>query len=182
MLETTFTQSLLDRYIEEEKAQQERQQSLAALTVHLDANDLAMLNTIAKRFNKNRSEIAEELLASALIDFFTRFEAGERKLIARDADEMARNLANDIAEDNGLRDIEIKTGVWANQDRQATKLERKLAKKQQAEQESEAETEVDDEPALEATAEVETTETENTEAAANASNDDDSTTAMSAFA
>lgn len=130
MLETTFTQSLLDRYIEEEKAVQERQQSLAALTVHLDANDLAMLNIIAKRFNKNRTEIAEELLANALVDFFTRFEAGERKIIARDADDMARSLANDIAEDNGLKSIEIKASVWANHDRQATRNERKLAKQQ----------------------------------------------------
>src|SRR5690606_1866696 len=79
MQPTTFTQSLLDRYIDEEKALQERQQSLAALTVHLDANDLAMLNTISKRFNKNRAEVAEELLANALIDIFTRFESGERK-------------------------------------------------------------------------------------------------------
>lgn len=178
MLETTFTQSLLDRYIEEEKAMQERQQSLAALTVHLDANDLAMLNTIAKRFNKNRSEIAEELLASALIDFFTRFEAGERKLIARDADEMARTLATDIAEDNGLKDIEIKTGVWANQDRQTTRLERKLAK-QQAELEAEQEEEV----AIDGPEQTAEAPFESDSLAASASNDEDdseTTTAASA--
>lgn len=143
MQPTTFTQSLLDRYIDEEKALQERQQSLAALTVHLDANDLAMLNTISKRFNKNRAEVAEELLANALIDIFTRFESGERKLLARDADEMARSLANDIAEDNGLREIAVKTTVWAGHDREATKIERKLAR-EQANQQQEQELDTND--------------------------------------
>lgn len=176
MLETTFTQSLLDRYIEEEKALQERQQSLAALTVHMDANDLAMLNTIAKRFNKNRSEIAEELLASALIDFFTRFEAGERKLIARDADEMARNLANDIAEDNGIKDIDVKAGVWANQDRQTTRLERKLAKQQAEAETTDADAEIELEAENETESELETT----IAAEQAASNDEDSNETSSA--
>lgn len=147
MQTATFTQSLLDRYLEEEQAQQARQQSLAALNVHLDANDLAMLNMISKRFNKNRSDVAEELLAQALIDLFNRFDANERKLLARDADEAARILAQDIAEDNGLRDLSIKTGVWASHDRETSKLERKLARQQaELEQEQEAELESESEP------------------------------------
>lgn len=124
----TSTQSLMDRYYEEEKAQQERELTLAALSVYLDANDLAMLNIISKRFRKTRDDVAQELLSSALIDLFSRLEAGERKLIARDADEAARSIAEDIAEDNGVRNLDIKAGVWANHERQFTKLERKLAK------------------------------------------------------
>lgn len=126
--ETTSTQSLMDRYYEEEKAQQERELTLAALNVRLDANDLAMLNIISKRFRKTRDDVAQELLANALIDLFSRLETTERKLLARDADEAARSLANEIAEENGVRDLEIKTGVWANHERQFTKLERKKAK------------------------------------------------------
>lgn len=153
MQTTTFTQSLLDRYIEEEQQQQARQQSLAALSVHLDANDLAMLNMISKRFNKNRIEVAEELLASALVDVFARFEAGERKILARDADEAARSIASDIAEDNGLKEINIKTGAWASQDKDISKLERKLARLQ-AEQEQDLEEVEEIEPDAELNTEV----------------------------
>lgn len=126
------TQSLIDRYYQEEKAQQEREQSLAALNLHLDANDLAMINVIAKRFNKTRTQLAQELLSSALVDLFSRVEAGERKLMARDADESARTIANEIAEENGLKNLEIKTGLWANHERQFTKLERKKSKQPEA--------------------------------------------------
>lgn len=87
-----------------------------------------MLNIISKRFRKTRDDVAQELLANALIDLFSRLETTERKLLARDADEAARSLANEIAEENGVRDLEIKTGVWANHERQFTKLERKKAK------------------------------------------------------
>src|SRR5690554_6959353 len=77
--QTTSTQSLMDRYYEEEKAQQERELSLAELNVRLDANDLAMLNVISKRFRKTRDEVAQELLSSALIDLFSRLETTERR-------------------------------------------------------------------------------------------------------
>lgn len=133
-IDTTSTQSLIDRYYEEEKAQREREQTLAALNMRLDANDLAMLNVIARRFRKTRDEVAQEVLSTALIDLFARVEAGERKLMARDADDAARSIADDIAEENGVATPEIKTGVWANHDRQITKLERKKAKQQEQEE------------------------------------------------
>ncbi|MEN9465576.1 MAG: hypothetical protein RL217_1757 [Pseudomonadota bacterium] len=126
--DTSSTQSLIDRYYQEEKALREREQSLAALSVHLDANDLAMLNVIAKRFRKTRNEIAQELLASALVDLFARIDPSERKLLARDADDSARAIANEIAEENGIKALDIKQGVWANHDRTITKLERKKTK------------------------------------------------------
>ena len=129
--DTTSTQSLIDRYYEEEKAQREIEQTLAALTMRLDANDLAMLDVIARRFRKTRDEVAQEVLSNALIDLFARLEAGERKLIARDADDAARALADEIAEENGVANVDVKTGVWANHDRQITKLERKKAKMQE---------------------------------------------------
>ena len=131
-IDTTSTQSLVDRYYEEEKAKREREQTLAAFTMRLDANDLAMLNVIARRFRKNRDEIAQEVLSNALIDLFARLDSGERKLLARDADEAARSIADEIAEENGIRSVEVKTGVWANHDRQITKIERKKAKMQES--------------------------------------------------
>ncbi|MFY9178215.1 MAG: hypothetical protein WAO12_00365 [Venatoribacter sp.] len=135
-LELSNTRSLLERYYEEEKAQRERELSLAELKVLVDANDLAFLNIIAKRFGKTRNEIAQEVLANALVDLFSGIEAGERKLIARDADEAARNLANAIAEENGLKSLDIKSGVWAAHDRNFTKLERKKVKSSEAENNS----------------------------------------------
>ncbi|WP_430462109.1 hypothetical protein ACQUQU_04785 [Thalassolituus sp. LLYu03] len=126
--DTTSTQSLIDRYYEEEKAQRLREQTLAAFTIRMDANDLAMLNVIARRFRKNREEVAQEILSNALIDLFARIDGGERKLMARDADDAARSIADEIAEENGVMTIDVKAGVWANHDRQITKLERKKAK------------------------------------------------------
>lgn len=135
-IDTTSTQSLIDRYYEEEKAQRELEQTLASFTMRVDANDLAMLNMIARRFRKTREEVAQEVLSNALIDLFARVEAGERKLMARDADDAARSVANEIAEENGLPGIDFKPGYWANNDRQITKIERKKAKlAEQAEKE-----------------------------------------------
>ena len=101
-IDTTSTQSLIDRYYEEEKAQRELEQTLASFTMRVDANDLAMLNMIARRFRKTREEVAQEVLSNALIDLFARVEAGERKLMARDADDAARSVANEIAGKPGL--------------------------------------------------------------------------------
>ncbi len=139
--DTTSTQSLIDRYYQEEKAQREKEMTLAALTVRLDANDLAMLNVIARRFRKTRDEVAQEVLSNALVDLFARIDGGERKLMARDADDAARAIADEIAEENGVRSVDIKTGVWANHDRQITKLERKKQKQPVQDQSNEEPTE-----------------------------------------
>lgn len=127
-IDTTSTQSLIDRYYQEEQAQREKEQSLASLTVRLDAADLSMLNIVAKRFRKTRDDIVQDLLSNALVDLFARIDASERKLMARDADEAAKSIADEIAEENGVHSIEFKTGVWATHDRNITKIERKKAK------------------------------------------------------
>lgn len=127
-IDITSTQSLIDRYYEEEKAQREMEQTLATVTTRLDASDLAMLSIISKRFRKTREEVAQEVLSSALVDLFARVDAGERKLMARDADDSAKSIANEIAEENGVHSIEFKGGAWGNHDRAITKLERKKAK------------------------------------------------------
>ena len=127
-LETPRTHSLMDRYYEEEREQREREMSLAELSLKLDANDLAFLSMIARRFRKGREDVAQEVLSSALLDLFARIEPGERKLMARDADESAKNNAESIAEENGVRDVEFRSGYWAQQERQITKLEKQREK------------------------------------------------------
>lgn len=126
--ETPRTHSLMDRYYEEEREQREREMSLAELSLKLDANDLAFLSMIARRFRKGREDVAQEVLSNALLDLFARIEPGERKLMARDADEAAKNNAESIAEENGVRDVEFRSGYWAQQERQITKLEKQREK------------------------------------------------------
>lgn len=122
------THSLIDRYYEEERSQREKEQSLAELSLKLDANDLAMLSMIARRFRKTRDDVAQEVLSSALVDLFSRIDASERKLMARDADESARGIADSIAEENGVRDVEFRSGYWAQQDRAIAKIEKQREK------------------------------------------------------
>ena len=151
-IDTTSTQSLIDRYYEEEKAKREMEQTLATVTTRLDASDLAMLSIISKRFRKTREEVAQEVLSSALVDLFARVDSGERKLMARDADEAAKSIANEIAEENGVHSIEFKGGAWTTHDRNITKLERKKAKlEEEARKQAEASQQVTqpaEEPAM----------------------------------
>lgn len=124
----TNTQALIDRYYTEEKAKKAQALTHASLNLQLDANDLAMLSTIAKRFGKSRTDLAKDVLSHALIDLLTQLEPGERKLIARDADEMGSSMAREIAEENGLKDVDHKPNVWTAHDRSIAKAEKKRAK------------------------------------------------------
>jgi|TARA_B100001059_G_C17824669_1_gene580605 hypothetical protein len=124
----TNTQALIDRYYTEEKARKAQALTHASLNLQLDANDLAMLSTIAKRFGKSRTDLAKDVLSHALIDLLTQLEPSERKLIARDADEMGSSMAREIAEENGLKEIDHKPNVWTAHDRSITKAEKKRAK------------------------------------------------------
>jgi hypothetical protein len=126
--ELTNTQALINRYYTEEKAKKEQALTRATLNLQLDANDLAMLSIIAKRFGKSRDELAKDVLSQALIDLLTQLEPGERKLIARDADEMGSSMSREIAEENGLKDIEHKPNVWTGHERNIAKIEKKRAK------------------------------------------------------
>lgn len=126
--ELTNTQALIDRYYTEEKEKRAQALTRAELHLQLDANDLAMLSTIAKRFGKSRDDLAKDVLSHALIDLLTQIEPGERKLIARDADEMAISMSQEIAEENGVKDIDHKSNVWTGHDRTISKVEKKRAK------------------------------------------------------
>ena len=61
MTETTQTHALIGKYYEEEREQREKELSLAELKLRLDANDLAMLGMIARRFRKGRDDVAQEV-------------------------------------------------------------------------------------------------------------------------
>jgi hypothetical protein len=126
--ELTNTQTLINRYYTEEKTKKAQALTRASLNLQLDANDLAMLNTIAKRFGKSRDDLAKDVLSHALIDLLTQLEPGERKIIARDADEMGTSMSREIAEENGLKDVEHKPNVWTGHERNIAKIEKKHAR------------------------------------------------------
>jgi len=126
--ELTNTQALIDRYYTEEKAKKAQALAHASLNLQLDANDLAMLSVIAKRFGKSRDDLAKDVLSHALIDLLTQLEPGERKLIARDADEMGSSMAREIAEENGLKEVNHKPNVWSTHERSIAKVEKKRVK------------------------------------------------------
>jgi hypothetical protein len=126
--ELTNTQALIDRYYTEEKTKKAQALTRASLNLQLDANDLAMLNTIAKRFGKSRDDLAKDVLSHALIDLLSQLEPGERKIIARDADEMGTSMSREIAEENGLKDVEHKPNVWTGHERNIAKIEKKRAR------------------------------------------------------
>lgn len=126
--ELTNTQALISRYYTEEKAKKAQALTRATLNLQLDANDLAMLSTIAKRFGKSRDDLAKDVLSNALIDLLTQLEPGERKLIARDADEMGNSMSREIADENGLKEVDHKPNVWTGHERNIAKIEKKRAK------------------------------------------------------
>jgi hypothetical protein len=126
--ELTNTQALISRYYTEEKAKKAQALTRATQNMQLDANDMAMLSTIAKRFGKSRDDLAKDVLSNALIDLLTQLEPGERKLIARDADEMGNSMSREIADENGLKEVDHKPNVWTGHERNIAKIEKKRAK------------------------------------------------------
>lgn len=129
--ELNGTQSLVNKYYQEEQERALRERSLAELRIRLPVSDLAMLNMIARRFGKSRDELSSDVMASALLDIFSRLDAGERKLLARDADEKSRQLANEIAEENGVSEIDSRPGFWSNQEKLISREEKRRARIQE---------------------------------------------------
>ncbi|MDO6804488.1 hypothetical protein Q4595_18720, partial [Wenyingzhuangia sp. 1_MG-2023] len=76
------TQNLIDRYYQEEQERRLQEKTQAEISVKIEPADLAMLNMIARRFNKSRDEISRDIMSTALIDLFSHLDAGERKLLA----------------------------------------------------------------------------------------------------
>jgi hypothetical protein len=133
--ESNSTQSLIDKYYQEEQERRLQEKTQAEISVKIEPADLAMLNMIARRFSKSRDEITRDVMSTALIDLFSRLESGERKLLARDADEATRQLAEEIAEENGVTDVDIRQGQWTTHEKNIVKLERKRAREQEKQQE-----------------------------------------------
>ena len=129
--DTPSTQALIERYYQEERAQKLREQTLADVNLKIEPADLALLTVLSKRFNKSREEVLKDLTASALTDLFSAIEANERKLLARDADDQARSIADAVAEDNGVKEVESKPNFWTQLDKTLVRQEKKRQKEMQ---------------------------------------------------
>jgi len=132
-------QSLIEQFYQEEQERLAQESTFTPIDVSVSSADMAMINTISKRFNKDKGVLVREALSQAIIDMFSALEPVERKMLAKDADELAASIAAEIAEEQGLSSVE-ETGVnWVAQDKQCIKDERKAEKEQQKMQDELAE-------------------------------------------
>lgn len=128
-------QSLIEQFYQEEQERIAQESTFTPVDVSVSSADMAMINTISKRFNKDKNQLVREALSQAILDMFSALEPVERKMLAKDADELANSIAAEIAEEQGLDTLEVTGTNWVAQDKQCIKDERKAEKEQQKQQE-----------------------------------------------
>ena len=128
-------QSLIEQFYQEEQARIAQESTFTPIDVSVSSADMAMINTISKRFNKGKNQLVREALSQAILDMFSALEPVERKMLAKDADELANSIAAEIAEEQGLSSLEVTGTNWVAQDKQCIKDERKAEKELQKQQE-----------------------------------------------
>lgn len=122
------TQSLIEQFYQEEQKRMADEASFTPLDLSISAADMAMLSTIARRFGKDKSLFARDALSQALVDMFSALEPAERKMLAKEADELANSISAEIAEEQGLNNIDVLGNNWVAQDKACVKAERKAEK------------------------------------------------------
>ena len=95
-------QSLIEQFYLEEQERIAQESTFTPIDVSVSSADMAMINTISKRFNKDKNQLVREALSQAIVDMFSALEPVERKMLAKDADELANSIAAEIAEEQGL--------------------------------------------------------------------------------
>lgn len=124
-------QSIIEQFYQEEQARLSDEATFSPLDMSISSADMALISTIAKRFNKDRSLLAREALSQALLDMFSALDPVERKMLAKESDELASSIAAEIAEDQGLSSLEVSGTNWVTQDRNCVKAERKAEKERE---------------------------------------------------
>ncbi len=121
-------QSIIEQFYQEEQARLSDEATFSPLDISISSADMALISTIAKRFNKDRSLLAREALSHALLDMFSAIDPVERKILAKESDELASSIATEVAEDQGLPKLEVSGTNWVAQDKNCVKAERKAEK------------------------------------------------------
>jgi len=128
-------QSIIEQFYQEEQSRLADEATFSPLDISISSADMAMISTIAKRFNKDKALLAREALGQALQDMFGALDPVERKMLAKDADELGVSIAAEIAEEQGLDKLEVSGGNWVMQDKNCIKAERKAEKEKAKQQE-----------------------------------------------
>lgn len=122
------THSLIEQLYQEEQKRLANEATFTPLDMSISAADMAMLSTIAKRFGKDKSLFAREALTQALVDMFSALEPAERKMLAKEADELAQSISTEMAEEQGLSDTSVTGTNWVSQDKACVREEKKAEK------------------------------------------------------
>jgi hypothetical protein len=130
-------QTLIEQFYQEEIARKTEEATFTPLEITVSSADMALISTISKRFNKDKSLLVREAVSQALLDMFSALEPIERKILAKDADELAKGIAAEIAEDQGIPSLEVSGTNWIQQDKNCVKEDRK-ADKEKAMQQAQA--------------------------------------------
>jgi len=139
-------QSIIEQFYQEEQSRIADEATFSPLDISISSADMAMISTIAKRFNKDKALLAREALGQALQDMFGALDPVERKMLAKDADELGVSIAAEIAEEQGLDKLEVSGSNWVMQDKNCIKAERKAEKEKAKQQEMAASQVLADEP------------------------------------
>lgn len=127
-------QSIIEQFYQEELSRLSDEATFSPLDISISSADMAMISTISKRFNKDKALLAREALSQALLDMFSALDPVERKMLAKDADELGMSIAAEIAEDQGLDKLEVSGNNWVMQEKNCIKIERKLEKEKSKQQ------------------------------------------------
>ena len=128
-------QSIIEQFYQEEQTRLSDEATFSPLDMSMSSADMALISTIAKRFNKDKALLAREALSHALEDMFSALEPAERKMLAKESDELASSIAVEMAEDLGMSQLDVSGTNWVMQDKNCIKAERK-AEKEKAKQEA----------------------------------------------
>lgn len=124
-------QELIKSFYEEEALRKESEITFSDYAVRLNTSDIAMLEVIAKRFGKAADRIASEAVSAAIYSMVEALEAGERKSMAKEADELNEALSKKAAKANGNSEFDEKSVTWVMNDRAITREENKRKKEQE---------------------------------------------------
>ncbi|MFT7109031.1 MAG: hypothetical protein ACI843_000689 [Psychrobacter glaciei] len=130
-------QTLIEQFYQEEIARKAEEATFTPLEITVSSADMALISTISKRFSKDKSVLVREAVSQALLDMFSALEPIERKILAKDADELAKGIAAEIAEEQSIDGLEVSGINWVQQDKNCIKEERK-AEKEKAMQQAQA--------------------------------------------
>jgi hypothetical protein len=133
-------QTLIEQFYQEEIERKAQEATFTPLDITVSSADMAVISTISKRFNKDKNLLVREAIGQALLDMFSALDPVERKMLAKDADELAKSIATEIAEEQGLESLEVSGTNWVQQDRNCIKEERKAEKELAKQQEVAAKT------------------------------------------